>query len=313
MPIYNSGKYLDRCLRSLQAQTYHNIEFILIDDGSTDDSAAVCRKYCQDDSRFIYVYQNNKGVSAARNKGLETADGDYIAFCDSDDRVDSDIYEILFDLLKKNNAGVACCSFVEVTDYGESGEADESREVVASAKDVLINVIFDGSNVGGVELWTKLIKRDVIKDIKFREDIAIGEDAVFLYEVLKNCDIYAYTTLRKYKYFYNPSSACNSQFKDTYWSINTSAKVIYENVKKDFPDQIYFADRLVILSNLSIAEKLVKVKKLNKTNYKIIRENIKPHLSAKAVKSMTRRRKINLKLLLAGRLAFTAARKIFGK
>ena len=85
VPVYNSEPFLERCLGSLKCQTYTDFEVILINDGSTDGSEVICRKYCDEDSRFKYYYQNNAGCSAARNNGIKHAVGDYIGFCDSDD------------------------------------------------------------------------------------------------------------------------------------------------------------------------------------------------------------------------------------
>ena len=88
--VYNNQQYLTRCLQSIITQTYHNLEIILVDDGSTDGSLAICEKYRQKDSRIRLLYQTNQGVAVARNRGLDAATGDYLCFVDDDDFVDKD-------------------------------------------------------------------------------------------------------------------------------------------------------------------------------------------------------------------------------
>ena len=96
VPIYNVEKYLEKCLESIINQTFINLEIILINDGSTDFSGSICEKYKNKDNRIILIHKKNEGLSAARNKGLSIATGDYISFVDSDDFLDLNMYEILY-------------------------------------------------------------------------------------------------------------------------------------------------------------------------------------------------------------------------
>ena len=106
IPIYNPGVHLHKCLNSIIKQSYKNLEIILIDDGSTDGSSAVCDEFAQKDGRIICIHQENAGVSRARNEGLKIAKGEYIHFPDSDDYLELDTYEYLMNLMTKNQCEV---------------------------------------------------------------------------------------------------------------------------------------------------------------------------------------------------------------
>ena len=109
VPIYNVEKYLEKCINSIIIQTYKNIEIILVNDGSTDSSGKICDIYLKIDKRIKVVHKKNGGLSDARNVGIENAKGKYIAFIDSDDFLDSDFIEILYNLIIEYNADVSCC------------------------------------------------------------------------------------------------------------------------------------------------------------------------------------------------------------
>ena len=110
IPVYNVEQYLSRCIDSVINQTYKNLEIILIDDGSTDDSGEICDEYALKDNRIKVMHKQNGGVSSARNEGLDISKGNYIGFIDSDDFIEKDMYEFLYDLLTKNNCDISCCN-----------------------------------------------------------------------------------------------------------------------------------------------------------------------------------------------------------
>lgn len=111
VPVYNVAPYLEIALDSIRYQSYQNLEIILINDGSTDDSSSICKKYLNQDLRFKYIYQENAGLSAARNTGIAAASGEYITFVDSDDWLDTSAVEILYRNLKKYDADIAAGNY----------------------------------------------------------------------------------------------------------------------------------------------------------------------------------------------------------
>lgn len=136
VPIYNTKDYLEKCLYSVRVQSYRNIEVIMVDDGSTDGSADVCQQICMKDSRFHYYYQKNQGVSSARNYGIELAKGDLIAFVDSDDWIEADMYEKMVDLMLNNESDMVMCDAI-IWEDGKRGKVD-SIECTQEVKNVLV-------------------------------------------------------------------------------------------------------------------------------------------------------------------------------
>ena len=122
VPVYNVEKYIDRCIKSVLAQTAKDLELILVDDGSTDKSGDICRKYESRDSRIRYIRTDNHGVSHARNTGIENARGEYIGFVDGDDSVAPDMYEQLIGAARSNDAEVVICDSTTVYDDGKTEE-----------------------------------------------------------------------------------------------------------------------------------------------------------------------------------------------
>lgn len=112
VPVYQVKEYIDECVQSLLNQTYTNLEILLVDDGSTDGSGTICDKYAAKDARVRVVHQENQGLSAARNTGIELMEGEYVAFVDSDDIVMPEFIETLYELLGKYQADIAACAFI---------------------------------------------------------------------------------------------------------------------------------------------------------------------------------------------------------
>lgn len=119
IPVYNTAKYLPRCLNSVLNQTYQNLEIIIVDDGSTDNSPEIIKKYAAKDNRIKITHQKNAGLSAARNTGIAKATGKYISFVDSDDEISHNMIKKLFSVLQNNNADISVCSFKEVYSNGK--------------------------------------------------------------------------------------------------------------------------------------------------------------------------------------------------
>lgn len=119
VPVYKVEPYLHRCVDSIRNQTYKNLQIILVDDGSPDNCGKICDEYAELEARIIVVHQKNRGLSGARNTGLRYAKGDYVAFVDSDDWIDSSMYETLVDMIEKNDLDMARCGIVETDGKGK--------------------------------------------------------------------------------------------------------------------------------------------------------------------------------------------------
>lgn len=187
VPIYNTAKYLPKCLDSILAQTHQNLEVILIDDGSTDDSGKIADRYAKKDKRIRIVHQKNAGQSAARNRGLKIATGNYIGFVDSDDEIKP---TFVTDLLKgyEDNISLSICGFRykklranTVNDVYVNPLRTKKKHESFKAY-ILYLLTIDGRLYSSVN---KLYKADIAKKIQFDESINFAEDTKFVLDYLK--------------------------------------------------------------------------------------------------------------------------------
>ncbi|WP_070046490.1 glycosyltransferase family 2 protein [Streptococcus agalactiae] len=208
VPLYNVEKYIINCISSLTNQTYQNIEIILIDDGSTDNSGRICKKLAQEDHRIIYLRKENGGVSSARNLGLQYATGSYIGFVDSDDYISKTMYENLLKRLLETNADIAETDFALIDNRFTKKKRKKIQKVLN--KEEAIREFLSG-NVVENNLVIKLFKKTVIANLKFKEDVIVGEDMLFSLQALQNSDrVTVDTTNADYFYVVRSNSTMNT-------------------------------------------------------------------------------------------------------
>lgn len=175
VPVYNVEKYVEKCVTSIINQTYKNIEIILVDDGATDNSGKICDELKEKDNRITVIHKKNGGLSDARNAGLKIAKGEYIGFVDSDDYIEQDMFETLYNINKQNDADISIVSFYEL--YGgkvigvRHSKSLEIFNKIDAIKELLIDTKIQSY------AWNKLFKKELFKDIEFPtnknfEDIA---------------------------------------------------------------------------------------------------------------------------------------------
>lgn len=209
VPVYNVKDYLEKCLKSICGQTYQNLEIIVVDDGSTDGSGELCDVFAQSDSRIKVVHQSNGGVSAARNKAISVAQGEYLGFVDSDDWIDNDMYEFLYQLMIQNEADVAISSL-----YIEK----ESKTVVKYAsenlwvynRDEAIRALVEDKHVRNY-LCDKLFKRYLFEGISFPLN-RIFEDLAVSYQLFYKTKKVVMQDTPKYHYLMRAGSAMQSKY-----------------------------------------------------------------------------------------------------
>lgn len=183
VPVYNAQKYIKRCVESIVNQSYQKWELILIDDGSKDDSSLICDELKQTDSRIHVVHTVNQGASAARNRGLDEAAGDYITFVDADDWVKPNHLEVLVNQID-SDVDLCINSFIADLYYGS--RPYQYKEVKTHENIESINAFFTILLQHSQFLWNKLFKSNIIKDnhIRFNTNISLGEDNIFILEYL---------------------------------------------------------------------------------------------------------------------------------
>ena len=220
VPIYNVEKYLRECIDGLLEQTFKNYELILINDGSTDDSANICNKYKKIDSRIKVIHQRNQGVSAARNAGLDSATGKYIYFCDADDYMSMDLLKENFESAEKYEANMVIFGYNSVENNSIIQTHNVANSAFYEAKyDFRNHYIELHQNYLTYTLWNKLYKRDYIVEnqINFDGELRIGEDAVFNYNLYENIDRVYINSNCYYNYrMFRENSALNIESYDNY-------------------------------------------------------------------------------------------------
>ena len=203
VPIYNKEVYIERALKSIINQTYKNIEIILIDDGSTDNSKKICQKYIEKYSNIKYIYKENGGVASARNRGLQEATGKYIGFVDPDDYVDVNMY---YKMMKSNideNDIISCGVKILDEENNKIRYFPNPEKKYMNSSEAVYHLLKWDGNVTPY-LWNKLFKRTVINNIVFDEGLIVGEDMLFVFEVL--CNIRSYLHIDEYLYSYMRNS-----------------------------------------------------------------------------------------------------------
>lgn len=189
IPVYNAEKSLRRCLESVKAQTFKDYEVIIVDDGSTDSSGGICREFTGTDVRFRYVFQENRGVSAARNRGMREAAAPFIAFIDCDDEYSEDYLLKFYEVITHDpKCDSFWCGYASID--SERGTRDviyDSEEKLVTEDRGSIMSLYDGFLAAAV--WNKVFRRDIIinNSITMPEDISLGEDLLFNFEYLDNC------------------------------------------------------------------------------------------------------------------------------
>ena len=256
VPIYNVEKYLAECLNSLIAQTLEDIEIICINDGSNDGSYNILSDFAKKDSRIIVINQDNMGVSYTRNKGVEVAKGEYVAFIDSDDWVDVDYYEKLYNSAIKNKADVSVSSIIKTSSkYRFSILEYKEEKVFENYEDKLM--------VCGIPeksyVWNKIYKRDKLlkSGIKFIEG-AIYEDCIFTPQILFYTGKLVTVPGTNYYYFRHNNSLVRQK--------GEKAEKDFKNAQKEMAK--FYSENNVDTSKFEVVTKKYKI--LGVTLYKTI-------------------------------------------
>lgn len=205
IPAYNIEDYIGRCLDSIISQTYKNLEIIVVDDGSRDHTGEILDNYAKKDRRIKVIHKENGGVSSARNKGIEAAEGDYIGFIDGDDLIESEMYKTLVDLLEEENADIAHCGYQMVfpdrIDYYHNTGKKKIQTTEEGLKDLLSGEMIEPG------LVNKLYKKELIKNCRLNETVKINEDLLMNYQLFKLSQKSVYYDITPYSYMIRSSSA----------------------------------------------------------------------------------------------------------
>lgn len=210
IPVYKVEKYLDKCIQSVINQTYSNLEIILVDDGSPDNCPQLCDDWANKDERIKVIHKKNGGLSDARNAGLDIATGEYIAFVDSDDYIESDMYECLLDKIIKTQSQMAICNFEYVdTDGNITTLNTMGQDCCFSSRQILAD--WCGNDlVYYVVVWNKLYSRKCWENIRFPVG-KIHEDNFVMYKLFFTCNRIVCSKTKKYNYVQRNNSIMSAK------------------------------------------------------------------------------------------------------
>ena len=209
VPVYNVEKYLPRCIDSILNQTFSDFELILVDDGSPDRCGHICDEYAAKDERICVIHKRNGGVSSARNAALDIVQGEYVMFCDSDDYVEPDWLQVMYEaIITYPNAWISC----NIWSVDANGLC--SSKISAAPTDLYTQISFFDlytSTLSG-SLWNKIFNTTILRthNIRFNEAYRIGEDTAFNMQYYRYCIFPLLISKPLYFYCFNGSSAINS-------------------------------------------------------------------------------------------------------
>jgi len=229
VPIYNTSKYLIRCVDSIRSQTYRNLEIILIDDGSTDDSLEICRLLSEKDSRIKVIHQNNMGLAETRNNGIDIASGEYICFIDSDDYIENGMIETLLKNAEKTNSDVSGVrAYIHLRNGKIEGFSNGKREIV-STRGTREAILSYSDGIISIAAWDKLYKKEALEGIRFDKNV-FKEDSDFILKLCLAGRNFVSDTKEFYHYVKRTDDSITSKFSDSIFQLGEWGHTAYCNI-----------------------------------------------------------------------------------
>ncbi|MDY3360868.1 MAG: glycosyltransferase family 2 protein [Clostridium celatum] len=257
VPVYNLEPYLDFCLDSIIEQTYQNLEIILVNDGSTDNSLNICEKYRKNDSRINVISQVNSGVSAARNTGLQCSNGDFFCFVDGDDYITPNYIQLLYEGIIRNKSDVSVCKI---------GKLKRNDFQVLTTQDLEVNYALISKNKAlsdmlyqkglSWEVVAKLYRKETLQDLRFDETESIGEDFTFSYQYLHNCNRITICNFTGYFYLLREGSATQSRFSEKHRSVLNVAGKFEKFISTHYPQLANCSNYFTLHSYVDLVDRI---------------------------------------------------------
>lgn len=312
IPVYNIAEYLPQCLDSVINQTHKNLEIIVVDDGSTDNSGNVIDEYAKKDNRIVKISKNNSGVSDTRNKGIDIATGDYIGFVDGDDYIEPEMYEFLLNNALKYDADISHCGYQMVFPSHIDYYYNTGEIIIQDNKKGIIDLL-EGQRIEPSPC-NKLYKRDIVKDIRMPLDIRINEDYFFNVMVFANAKKSVFEDKPLYHYILRKNSATTSSINEhKIFDCEIVRERIVEYFKND--NEIYkIAVNNLLRSQINIMRNFAtnKSAKIFIDRKKEIKSKIKKlYFEMKSKGILNRRAKIDCILILYCPVLFNGVYKLY--
>lgn len=287
IPVYNKEKYLRECLVSVLAQTYGNIEVLLVDDASSDKSGDICDEYAKKDGRISVIHlEENRGASHARNVGLDRAEGEFFCFVDADDYAGKDMLRRLYDNLKENQADVSICGidytgFGTYTDKRPEGKGDRVLSGEEAVSCMIKRQFFDWG------LWGKLYTRRKAVHCRFHEKIYSGEDILFLCQLFQHTQRVSVFSDKLYRYVCRNDSVTKGGFHKRQYSESLVYEFLCSKLGEKQPELLPLLEQKILAVNVRLAVNAAEcgeVKGRKLYGYlKRFRRNIRRHLNRRSL------------------------------
>lgn len=308
VPVYNGEKYIKDCLESIINQTYRDLQIIVVNDGSIDNTEAIVGEIANKDSRVQLINKENGGVSSARNIGLDYVNKDCITFVDDDDTLDLDMYEMLMNYINRGY-DIAHCGYKRISKEGIKLVNGTGNITIQNSNDALRCLITGKLFVGS--LCNKVFKGNLFKDIKFDESIKINEDILVNYEVFKKSNKSVFIDEAKYNYFEREESTCkNTNRVRTSEDCLKVAKLIRDNSKNSELEKVALEKYIRALIGLYRSYYYNKVPTRGQ-NLKTIRKEIKLNYKNNCI--MGRKEKISSALIIYMPFVYGLLYKIYDR
>ena len=235
IPVYNTEKYLSRCIDSVINQTYRNLEILIVNDGSTDNSGAICDSYAQQESRIRVFHKKNGGLSSARNFGIDVCSGEYLGFVDSDDWIEPNMYDTMLHTVLDRKTQICVCGRYDVDSFTGNrtvGLCPQINEVISSEECVGRMLIWDGLDSSAVD---KLFSKDLFTDVRFPLG-RLSEDVAILYRVVFKTTTVSLINIPFYNYYHRENSITTSNvFNDAKLDTVKHSEIILSWIKEHYP------------------------------------------------------------------------------
>lgn len=264
IPVYNAQKTISRSIESVLLQEMQDFELILVNDGSSDNSLQICKKYENDNHKIRVIDKENGGVSSARNEGINNSNGEYIVFLDSDDTISAQLLTLFYKSIKERNVDLVFCNFTIVTSTQRLSNVVNVKEV-CSKKDISnqFEELYNSNLLNCC--WGKCFKRDLIK-CKFNTNIQLGEDFLFVLNYLKNAKTVYYLNKELYDYYFFSDSTLSftggiKRLENLYEVYNQSKDILQEVFETNCFE--YAIERKFCINILDSAERIARSKKVS--------------------------------------------------
>ncbi len=281
VPVYNVEQYLSRCVDSILAQTYQNLEIILVDDGTKDNSDKICDDYAARDSRIKVIHKENGGLSSARNAGIDAATGEYLAFVDSDDWIEPDMYEKMLGLIEKYGVKLVCAGRYDVdseTNQKTIGLCPPKEELISGQE--LVRRIFIWDNIDSAAV-DKLYHASLFHGIRYPLGV-VCEDVPTTYRIALSAEQVAMCPIPMYNYYHRPGSITTAAVSEKTFHFEAHTAKIYEYIREHAPaitqEARYLRVRGLVHSAISVDLADAESRKKFASQHKFACRELRKHL-----------------------------------